>query len=511
MTRDTVQLSGGNSLKQTMVQGFRAMSGKDVPNFTILFLDPTRNKLKGDFMNVVVPYVEIGRSSKCAIRYGEDYPTVSRVHAALQSINGQVVIKHLGTNPTLVNGQPVQDSMVLNNGDEVQLSYEGPRIRINTSAVKTSTMKFTQRMALYTSQALVPYKKALAILGSLLILAVAGFGYANWQQKQTIDLQGMTIEEQQSRIADLDSKQNMNDQKANQLRGQLASNRQYTAQQRSEMEAELRRLEEDNRMIASELQMLAANAEAEKSKMSGAQFLKDHEGDIYFVFATEMTIIPPGGQPQVVTEGLWTGTGFITSEGNFVTARHVIKPWKYNDPSDPNVLDYNAFEMSGGQIVVKFKAYSPSGDKFDFTSNEMKSSDAKDEAFDNNGKAVKISQTSETDWAYMPINDRRGSLVPDRKLASQLNPGDVVHVAGYQYSYYTQDLEKGISPNYSSTQVAQSGLRQGVIQTSNRGFGQGSSGAPAIVEVDGEFKLVGIAVAGVGSEQGLIVPIGNLR
>ncbi len=509
MTRDTVQLSGGNSLKQTMVQGFRAMSGKDVPNFTILFLDPTRNKLKGDFMNVVVPYVEIGRSSKCAIRYGEDYPTVSRVHAALQSINGQVVIKHLGTNPTLVNGQPVQDSMVLNNGDEVQLSYEGPRIRINTSAVKTSTMKFTQRMALYTSQALVPYKKALAILGSLLILAVAGFGYANWQQKQTIDLQGMTIEEQQSRIADLDSKQNMNDQKANQLRGQLASNRQYTAQQRAEMEAELRRLEEDNRMIASELQMLASNAEAEKNKISGADFLKANEQDIYFIYATEMTTIPAGGgAPIIRTEGLWAGTGFITSEGDFVTARHVIMPWRYNDDE---LLIYNQHETAGAKIEVKFRAISPSGDKFEFTSNEMKSSDAKDEKFDYEGHPVKVSMNSETDWAYMHINDRHGSFVADRKLSSQLNPGDIVHVAGYQYAYYTQDVEKGISPNYSSTQVAQSGLRQGVIQTSNRGFGQGSSGAPAIVEVDGEFKLVGIAVAGVGSEQGLIVPIGNLR
>lgn len=511
MSRATAQIGPNNSLKQTMLQGFQAMAGKDVPNYTLLFLDASRNKMKGEFTNIVVPHIELGRSSKCTIRYGEDYPTVSRVHASIQTSGNQVFIKHLGSNPTLVNGQPIHDTVSLQNGDEIQLSMEGPRLRFNTSPTGTSSMKFTSRMALYTSQALAPYKRGLTILSLLLVLTVCGFGYVNYRQSHIIDNQNATIAQQEENLRNLRDQQSSIETRTSQIRGQLTSNQQLTAQQRRAFQEELQRLEMENERIAAEMRRVSDLAVAEKNKPRASDFLKANEKDIYFIYAEEMTLVPgDGSQPIILTEGMWTGTGFLTNDGRFITARHVVMPWRYAKGDETSEVLFNAMEVAGGRIEVKFKALSPSGDRFSFTLNEMKMTDARDEAFDYDGNMVRICQTSETDWAYLQIS-KRGNLRVDASLSQELRSGDEVYVAGYQYPRYTQDLEKGISPNYSRTDVAQSGLRQGVIQTTNRNFGSGSSGAPALVEVDGEFRVIGIAVAGVGAEQGLIVPISNLR
>ena len=125
MSRETQQALGRNSMRQTMMQGLKALGGKDVPNYTLLFMNPTKNKMKGDFQTIVVPYAELGRSSKCVIQYGDDFPTVSRVHGAIQWNNGETYYKHLGSNPSLVNGQEVPNFTKLSNGDEIQLCERG--------------------------------------------------------------------------------------------------------------------------------------------------------------------------------------------------------------------------------------------------------------------------------------------------------------------------------------------------------------------------------------------------
>jgi flagellar motor protein MotB len=511
MSRETMQIGGGSNLKQTMLQGFNAMAGKDVPSYTLLFMDPTKSKMKGEYMNVVVPYVEVGRSPKCAIRYGEEFPTVSRVHASIQSIGKQVVIKHLGTNPTLVNNQPIHDTAVLQNGDEVQFSMEGPRLRFNTSAMGTSSMKFTQRMALYTSQALAPYKRGLMILGSLLVLTVAGFATSHYMQSKTIASQGLTIEEQKAQVQKLQSEQAANEGRQQQIRSQLAGTQRMSQQQKQQLQDELYQLELQNERINSEMELVKTMFEEERNKPSGADYLSSIKEDVYIIVAKELFMTTPGIGTESVGTNLWTGTGFLTADGRFITARHVIEPWKYYREGDEVYLNYLMRESAGTTFECKFIAYSPSGKRIEFSSKEMTMSTSKDLAYDANGTVVSICETRETDWAYMQIQDKRGRLRPNTSLAQSIKTGTEVHVYGYQYASYTQDIEKGLSPNYSSTTIAQDGLRQGVMQTTNRGFGSGSSGAPVVVEQDGEFLVVGIAVAGVGAEQGLIVPLSNLR
>ncbi len=224
MAQNTIKQSGQSDFRRTMSQGLDAFRGRDIPNYSLLFLDNTLKKSAGMHENIVVPYIELGRSNKCHIRYGEDYPTVSRVHAAIRSQNGQFYIKHLGTNPTLINGYPINDIAQLNNGDEIQLSHEGPKLRFNTSTMKTSTMKFTQRMSLYTAQALKPYRQLVIGLATALLLLTLVGSYFLWQQSDKIKEsqvviagQSTQLKEQQSRIHSLDSMINIEKENRNRL------------------------------------------------------------------------------------------------------------------------------------------------------------------------------------------------------------------------------------------------------------------------------------------------------
>lgn len=64
------------------------IGGGKVPAYTRVFLNASPNKhAAGSFETIVVPYIEIGRSSGCAIRFSDEADTVRRKHAALEKIS----------------------------------------------------------------------------------------------------------------------------------------------------------------------------------------------------------------------------------------------------------------------------------------------------------------------------------------------------------------------------------------------------------------------------------------
>ncbi len=172
------ELTGRRSLRQTMAHGIRALGGANVPNYTLLYLNDSKNKKKGDFQTIVVPYVEVGRGGSCVIQYSDAYPTIHRKHAAILWDKGQVTLKHLGNNPLMVNNYLVNGQQILQNGDEIQFSTNGPKVRFNIAAQKIGETRFTDRVVMFTQQALKPYKKAVTAL-SLLILGTIGFAINN--------------------------------------------------------------------------------------------------------------------------------------------------------------------------------------------------------------------------------------------------------------------------------------------------------------------------------------------
>ena len=122
----------------------------------------------GEAQEIIVDQIELGRDSKCQVQFDESFSTVSRRHAAIVR-DGQnwklVQLSH--TNTTFLNGRPVQNEWYLQNGDEIQLSVNGPKLGFIIPSGNKSTVGsigLSRRLSLFRQQALKPYKTAMEFL-----------------------------------------------------------------------------------------------------------------------------------------------------------------------------------------------------------------------------------------------------------------------------------------------------------------------------------------------------------
>ncbi len=150
----------------------------------------------GESQKIIIDQIELGRDASCQVRYDESFDTVSRKHAAIVRDGNNWQLIHLSTsNPTLVNGRPIQGTYYLQSGDEIQLSVNGPRLGFIQPQGKqglTSSIKLTERMNLFREQALRPYRRAIWALAALLLLVILGFGA--WNYKLHLDNQALRQE-----------------------------------------------------------------------------------------------------------------------------------------------------------------------------------------------------------------------------------------------------------------------------------------------------------------------------
>lgn len=100
------------------------------PPCRLVFLDSAREIAEGTELNMETCYISLGRNSECLISYGEEFPMVSRLHAAIEWSNGSFSLTHLSsTNQTLLNGRPISRKWFLQDGDVIQLAPSGPKLK----------------------------------------------------------------------------------------------------------------------------------------------------------------------------------------------------------------------------------------------------------------------------------------------------------------------------------------------------------------------------------------------
>ena len=76
----------------------------------------------GEAQEIIVDQIELGRDSRCQVRFDDSFSTVSRRHAAIiKDGENWKLVQISKTNRTLLNGRPVQTEWYLQNGDEIQL------------------------------------------------------------------------------------------------------------------------------------------------------------------------------------------------------------------------------------------------------------------------------------------------------------------------------------------------------------------------------------------------------
>ena len=160
----------------------------------------------GESQKIIVDQVELGRDSACQVRFDEAFETVSRRHAAIvKDGDGWKIIPLSQTNPTFVNGMPIQGDTPLKNGDEIRLSSKGPLMGFIIPQGKqslVSSIGMTERLSLFRQQALRPYKRAIWTLAIILLLAVAGLVTWNILQAKKFDKELQSKQEQIIKVQD---------------------------------------------------------------------------------------------------------------------------------------------------------------------------------------------------------------------------------------------------------------------------------------------------------------------
>jgi len=458
----------------------------------------TQKYRAGKTTEFIGDYVEIGRGSNFAVGYGDDCTTVSRPHAAIiRKGEGWVVKSMSKTNPTIVNGQPIRDEVTLSNGYEIQLSYEGPKLAFLTPPNNTvKSMGMTIRLKAMANEAIKPYKAAVMGLAMLLLVATGG-AYYFWTQ-------------------------------ADDWRRQYWNSQTITQKQAEEIRAHNEKDkegEEERRVLKEKL------TEAMKRKPNITPPLPPPCTDcpppppplsalypnVYYIQTNRVIVEKDGEQKQVEFGG--SGTGFLLSDGRFVTARHVLEPWHFiaNAPkeSQKQLIELNLFANNGYKVTHYIEAYSPAGGVIRLSSNDFRIDQSKDEVKQLTGEdgtsfVVRVASLNNgSDWVVNRTS-RNGGLDFDSSVSESLSASTPLHVLGYSLGMGVNSRDD-IKPLYNECNVARDGLSGGVIYISNRGFDPGNSGGPVFIKRDERYVVVGIVSGGAGGAQGLVVPISAVR
>lgn len=489
-----------NTFSQSIGAGIGALSGR--ANYIILehVTDSSSHKA-GEKEEIIVNYVEIGRDPKCGIRYGEHEKTVSRRHAAItKEENNYVLVQLSKTNPTLLNGRPVNKKWYLQNGDLIQLSAEGPKLNFLVPQNKKSgSIGLTRRLNLFGKQALRPYKTAVRVLAILLLLSVAGGGYALYQLNASNQGLVSVLEDVENKLEESEAKQAA---LTDSLMNMSSINQEMIDEMGNKITELKRRADENGGSMQNGSTSMSLNAN---------NYTALHN-DIYFIVGSNFKLTMPTGEVKSFEDYIWTGTGFLTNEGKFVTARHVVEPWYF--PTAENELLFNAIIAVGGNAEADIIAVSPEGVKLEFSSDDFKvnrTDDVEETIELAPGETLPLNHALESvhDWSWVDAS-RNGELVMDRSLSSQIPQASELFLFGYPLNEGVS--VNGLTPLFARTSAALTGLNpEGFIITTTLSFDHGNSGGPVFYTENGQHKVVGIVSGSKGAAMGRFVPVAAMQ
>ncbi len=488
---------------QALKTSMTVLTGGNVPAYTLEYLSPGKKKKEGDFETIIVPYIEMGRSNGCTIQYGDNYPTVSRKHAAIERRgNVYYLIQLSSTNPSLINGKPIANEEQLNNGDEIQMSMEGPKLRFNITAAGTSNMGFTKKINLVIKQASKPYRIALYSISVLFILVcLTGTWFIYSQHKKIAIIEAANKE-----------LKNKREQDSLTYTREINKNRSLFAD-----------LKQGNKKYLDEINKLNTQIRlfAEKPRFKDTEIYQVVEGNIYFLQVEEIRLIYPDRSAGNINKK-WIGTAFLCNDGKLVTARHCIQAWRYS--GNDTLMQINFCETNKGEVYLKYKAIS-SKDTIEFHYDDVILNADSEITFpyelDNKPTGYDLkrapSHDFRSDWAYIKTDRAATSKISyDKLLSTNLEAGEKLYIFGYSLAF-PGSSENGVKSLFSESRVAQSGVSpEGIITITDRNYEPGSSGGPAFVISNDSIKCIGIisfsmVQSGERTSIGGIVPIAYIK
>jgi hypothetical protein len=497
-----------NPMSRSIGSGIKSLTNTGKEYYVLEHKTNSGSFRAGAQKEIIVDYIELGRDAKCAIRFSSMEQTVSRRHAAIQKTgNTWMLINLSAVNPTLLNGRPVKDRFYLNSGDDIQLSVEGPRLGfIVPSNNTTGSLGLGKRMSLFREQALRPYKRALYAMAAILLLIATGSGYAIYDYSQKNKTLAISLEE-------LKKVTEISTSRADSLEAQnkkLAEENTEAQSRINSISRQLRRSSGSGGQARESSSNRRQNTASPPPSADISQLYKD----IYHVRVTEVKITHTNG--EVVKSNLtWSGTGFLTKDKRFITARHVVEPWFYPSRSGENqdlvlinILKHNY----GAEIEITMEAVSPSQKKLKFRLRDFKI-DRKDDLpeemmFDGSPHVLRSALKNPNDIAWAKVNEQ-GDLVTRPEVSENLRATQELYILGYPLGIGASNPDN-MTPLYSTATVGRPGLENGSIITTSNSTEKGNSGGPVFIKANNRYEVVGVVSGGWGQNIGRIVPIASI-
>ncbi|NDC43284.1 MAG: FHA domain-containing protein, partial [Chitinophagia bacterium] len=334
--------SMGGSMKSILAPGTRTY-------FVLEHKTADAKHKLGQVREYMSDYIEMGRGDTFAVNFGADCATVSRPHAAIARKGDDWVLQPLSrTNPTLLNNRSIQAPALLNNGDEIQLSLEGPKVAFLLPANnQVSKLGMTNRLRAMVNESVRPYKRGIAIVSTVALVLIVGLAVAFGQATHRAFEEIAKNKAQQKQVDSM-----------------------YAAQL-SAANAQNKDLQKQLGQLSGTIKKLKDNPPASLSASAGGGITSPAQiaalfPDVYFIKVAKIRY-SIGGKDEEVEVGM-SATGFLLNDGRFVTARHVVEPWYFwsaDEESDYNTKMklLNIVANNGGTVSCELNAFSSSGKK----------------------------------------------------------------------------------------------------------------------------------------------------
>ena len=470
----------------------------------------------GESQRIIVDEIVLGRDPSCQVRFDESFSTVSRRHAAIVKDGDNWKLVQLSqTNSTYLNGHKVQKEWYLQNGDEIQLSTNGPKLGFIIPEGKkgmVSSINLTARLNLFRQQALRPYKTALWSISAVFVVALCVGGYflsstVRENRKLDILVQQTIADAEAHKKQMMETIMDLTESNENLLKKLELSDK--------EVEEMRKRMDE----MAEKISINTSNIDDEAINASLPY--------VFYVWVAEYRITYEDGSTKTIEPDLGrggcSGTGFLLEDGRFVTARHVVEPWAYWCYNEQGVDEFqkelNELENNGAKVVAVYKAVSSSGEVLSFTSNQFTRDKSKD-IYGNNEQDGSLwslaplgaSGDGDTDFAYAYVETTCTSgLKYDSRRSRNLKRGESIVVLGFPMGLGVNAIDD-INPMYATCVVAAPGLNNGVIISTDTNYETGNSGGPVFCRnSDNTLSVIGIVSSGTGNNTGCIVPISAIN
>lgn len=431
----------------------------------------------GESQEIIVDTIELGRDSRCQVRFDESFTTVSRRHAAIvKDADNWKLVQLSSTNTTLLNGKPVKNEWYLQNGDEIQLSVNGPKMGFiipTGNKATVGSIGLTRRLSLFRQQAMRPYKAAIASLCTLILVLAGVSGYFLYKQDKALFASNERISQL---IKEAIIKDSVNQVKLDSI-------------------AKIK-----NKVYIKQGGVSGTTADPAISKA-----VAEVKPYVYYV-RTDFYVDVNGQRTRVSSS---QGTGFLLSDGRFVTARHCVQPWLYN------IDKINAMITTASRLGIDYvKGYAiieaqSMNDRITLRSSDFVVNDAYDRTFEtevdgspayvstampllfNDGTQLGSERMMGNDWAYAKVS-KSGGIKANIGLSSTLKAGATVHVLGFPSGLGKADGDREVEPIYNRMSVSRDGLNNSGCIMVSEGVAHGNSGGPVFVLNNGKLEAVAV-------------------